>query len=1045
MQQIHRRFLSGVNSKIEEEGEEISDEMEKIANAATKHVTNKNIDISNLHPIFQELIRIQSGKPNGIRYHLMFLHWAISVYSRSGDAAYNAMKTIMRLPSISTLKSYINESKQHSGWQDKIASQMLESLTTNKIWGYGRVGFFSYDSFKIQKGLLWKYSSLSIPEKQKQKKELATQVHQVIWHLATHNFTFPIAYYRENRMHIKSFDWYASTWSSGNIVEVNFDKTKKSFHVAEIVDANSERSKFKWNVNELCEFKNPDDNQWYLEKIVKFDPIEITLTIEIVKGKYVKREWKVFSYHISKFFRPVYDSQEILVNYKTINPITGDEWFFISVYEYTNQHATAKATKLTKRHIWLTSWSKMRVDLAEHTLSKEVEDALASIDKLKNISEGTRQDIWSGSHHNVNTLEGLLYFGIIRELGGDSSTQTLKSYGHALNKYQVTALVSSEIKSINYGIANNTGIGINSLIRRNYQKEKKLHDKENKENKENENDFTQKYSIRLLQLSLFSRTIFKSIFADDLIMKRFKFPSKSFNNDVDYENLKIYQLQIERQNLIETVFYLDSIDELLQFSTFELRLNNYQCSGSWYQEFLAKTKLHNSTVLRLIAYLLLQKVIKYSFKKDDGKNQTSLTADCNLIPKNIIVLESAEASKFLYITGWIIYKLTKSDHQTKSHLQFKDICTYLGILSLEQSLILLLYEKHEEFGPNILQYIYNSLSYNIPLFQSFNLLLDFASQQLLTCKIELKDDKGTSSLRENLKAFHNDTQNLLKSENKFTSIKKTSIPKDPLLGLVQLRIWAQLDGAEEAFSKMLQVTELQWLLRAFGDNVNAEIKRKKNLIPLIFDHLKKETQFCNEMSESQFPRSLFPQFTEEELQEASRISHSSVNWTEYYKWVEAGEPFKEHDELMSMNQKLKNGSTQRRSAGTKQHNIIRNHKQGNGISSNKSDGKANQNARKKSDEITSNARAKTTACDETRVRKFKYDKKSNEMKLVGPNIDSYNVVPKESYMYTLTLPNNHFLMLRYIEERWFRCLAYLTDHESYSEFLNIFFTNKTTP
>ncbi|PKY60666.1 hypothetical protein RhiirA4_412779 [Rhizophagus irregularis] len=120
------------------------------------------------------------------------------------------------------------------------------------------------------------------------------------------------------------------------------------------------------------------------------------------------------------------------------------------------------------------------------------------------------------------------------------------------------------------------------------------------------------------------------------------------------------------------------------------------------------------------------------------------------------------------------------------------------------------------------------------------------------------------------------------------------------------------------------------------------------------------------MSESQFPRSLFPQFTEEELQEASRISHSSVNWTEYYKWVEAGEPFKEHDELMSMNQKLENGSTQRRSAGTKQHNVIRIRKQGNGISSNKSDGKANQKARKRSDEITSNARAKTTACDESK-------------------------------------------------------------------------------
>ena len=165
-----------------------------------------------------------------------------------------------------------------------------------------------------------------------------------------------------------------------------------------------------------------------------------------------------------------------------------------------------------------------------------------------------------------------------------------------------------------------------------------------------------------------------------------------------------------------------------------------------------------------------------------------------------------------------------------------------------ESLILLLFEKHEEFGPNILQYIHNSLSNNLPLLQSFNSLFDFAGQQLLTCEIaiterqELKDDvrvflyeriisiymksrqkswrrfndlipeKGSSSLRENLKALRNDTQNLSRNENTFTSIKKVNIPQDPLLGLAQLRIWAQLDNAEEIFSKMLQITELQWLL-----------------------------------------------------------------------------------------------------------------------------------------------------------------------------------------------------------------------------------------
>ena len=68
------------------------------------------------------------------------------------------------------------------------------------------------------------------------------------------------------------------------------------------------------------------------------------------------------------------------------------------------------------------------------------------------------------------------------------------------------------------------------------------------------------------------------------------------------------------------------------------------------------------------------------------------------------------------------------------------------------------------------------------------------------------------------------------------------------------------------------------------------------------------------MSESQFPRSQFSHYTEEELEKASKSFKSSVNWTEYNKWVKAGRPFQEHDEII-MNQKLENGSTQRRTAG----------------------------------------------------------------------------------------------------------------------------------
>ena len=51
------------------EEEEASNEIANIAHTVSKNVANKNIDISTFHPIFQELIHIQTEKLNGTRYH----------------------------------------------------------------------------------------------------------------------------------------------------------------------------------------------------------------------------------------------------------------------------------------------------------------------------------------------------------------------------------------------------------------------------------------------------------------------------------------------------------------------------------------------------------------------------------------------------------------------------------------------------------------------------------------------------------------------------------------------------------------------------------------------------------------------------------------------------------------------------------------------------------------------------------------------------------------------------------------------------------------
>ncbi|CAG8806245.1 3339_t:CDS:2, partial [Dentiscutata erythropus] len=306
-------------------------------------------------------------------------------------------------------------------------------------------------------------------------------------------------------------------------------------------------------------------------------------------------------------------------------------------------------------------------------------------------------------------------FGTIRQLGGDSSTQTLKSYRHSLNKYQVTALVSSKLKSINYGEADGTGIGINTLTRRDYRKDKKC-----PINNENPHYIYEKHSIQ------------------------------SCNSNVNDENMKAFYLQIERCNLIEAILYQDSIDHLLQKWQNIIRT----------MVFEAVPKKIGVQCVQVIAQTFKRKTIKIE--------QNKLSADCHLMIKNIIVLELTEASKFSYIVGWVIYKLIKSDDLTQSHPQFNSIRAHLEVLSSEK------------------------LALQLIILRSFNMLLDIASscQHVMAEKQELKDD---------------------------------------------------LDGAEEVFSRIFLVSELQWLLWVFGDS--ATKKRKKNLISSILNHLLKGTQF----------------------------------------------------------------------------------------------------------------------------------------------------------------------------------------------------------
>ncbi|POG61448.1 hypothetical protein GLOIN_2v1814039 [Rhizophagus irregularis DAOM 181602=DAOM 197198] len=586
-----RNLQLQLQQKVEEEEEVVSEELGQIAKKVARDVREKKVDLSSFNPMFQELIRIQSGKVNGVRYHPMFLRWAISVYSRAGNTAYEAMKGIMRLPSVSTIKNYINESQQCSGWQIKTAYHILEKMAVENIGNHGRIGFFSHDSFKIQKGLLWSQrdnryvgyldfenekeelqsfiiqcekelqgeNTSNLPNLKDNNRDLATQVHQIIWHSATYNFAYPIAYYGintldaheinkilfqlaanlecigihtygsvcdgagENRNHIKSFDWWAFSWSLGDIVEV--DIGKNNYERAKIIATSLDRSKF---------------------------------TVQLLDSS-ISSELQEFV-HYSCLYRQIFHRKK---------PLKG--------------LADSRLQTLKKIYDWFVIRDHQKISAINWISSQCQFDLLLSIQGFL----GMTKEIFTLHPNSTieprrvskDMLKGL--FGTIRQLGGDSSTQKLKGYGHALNKFQMC--IRDRNNSMHSTLLSST--------------------------------------TQLSNMPPFVQKIFKALLLDDLFMGRIEIQTLSFSEDINQLNQKVSFFQKERQQFFNSCLYNNRIFSLLEkwndniknivlklipkkkgklwsptwITQLEVSLNNYLCSGIWFLEFQEVIVQNHST------------------------------------------------------------------------------------------------------------------------------------------------------------------------------------------------------------------------------------------------------------------------------------------------------------------------------------------------------------------------------------------------------------------------------------------------------------------
>ncbi|PKC54527.1 hypothetical protein RhiirA1_477164 [Rhizophagus irregularis] len=248
-------------------------------------------------------------------------------------------------------------------------------------------------------------------------------------------------------------------------------------------------------------------------------------------------------------------------------------------------------------------------------------------------------------------------------------------------------------------------------------------------------------------MSSFIQRIFKGLLMDDLFMGKIEILTLFFNTEInqwknDIKNIILKSMPKQKGNLWTTMW----------ISYLETCLNNYLYSGIWFQQFQKIIIPHSQSSLmtkRLVAYFLINKVLEETIRGDYCKNKNiQEQADPTLIPKTIITLNQVEASKFSYIVSWMLFKLIKRDYLMNSHPKFSVICILLRSLCTEkveydvletklqttiiisrsefvqfmyrlESLVIELFEKHNELGSNILRYVENSFLTNLHLNQTF--------------------------------------------------------------------------------------------------------------------------------------------------------------------------------------------------------------------------------------------------------------------------------------------------------------------------------------
>ncbi|XP_019643730.1 PREDICTED: uncharacterized protein LOC109484810 [Branchiostoma belcheri] len=285
-----------------------------------------------------------------MRWHPLVIRWCLRHYRSNSKYEALSKSGFLRLPSGRTLRDYKNFSTASSGWHISSLQRMRETFHVKKIKPHGNVGFLAFDEVKIKEGLIWEPNTnrlvgfvdvdeiptdLDLTTVRSPKSEnvqcheqVATHVMQFMFKSLFAPFSFPVAYFLTKRF--TGVQINRMFWTGVGMLH-DF-----GFHIVlSVCDGDS--------ANRTFIRMNTGDTGHMCENTFSSGPIFFISGHE--------------HYH-TRCLR--YDGKDII-------------WKHIqSVFDRDRKRPLA-LTRLTKQHVYLDNWAKMRVNLSVHTLSSAVQ------------------------------------------------------------------------------------------------------------------------------------------------------------------------------------------------------------------------------------------------------------------------------------------------------------------------------------------------------------------------------------------------------------------------------------------------------------------------------------------------------------------------------------------------------------------------------------------------------------------------------------------------------------------------------------------------